>query len=1421
MALLMLAPSIAVPSAAYDVTDVTFVGGSASGSLTFGPSDTALLGPSLRLLTNSTPSSASVRLDGSVGTPEVGDVRSGDSDFSAATVTDGLRLSNGRLGLENTTWTARFDVNNSFGGGTHASTTVLGPSLVPTGSTGGTYTTPLINNGGDGWGYLTASGEEPKGTDITFRLLDANGTVVYQNLEPGQRISLTSWEMPALSVQVVFSKPTTGPSPSVLWFAVGQQVTDTFLGSGQARTLFNLVAEGGNLLTVPETATLGKDSNNPLITRVSSSFRSTFVGQAAIIQVGPQWWMYFTAGSGADRTGAGITRAVSSDLASWAVDSGVLIPNGTSGFDSWAAANPYVMEDPAGSGYLMYYTGLTGPAAYSIGLATSPDGTNWTKVGQVFGPASTGWDSVSVGMVSRVTYDHVTGVWRMWYSGSAYSPGGDNNVGIANSGDGRNWTRYAGNPVLSNGGPGTIDADDAQGGKQIEVGSTVFYYYSCNPGGYYNVCLATSTNGGYSWSKVGTVINRSVSGWDTQVVADPAPVLTQDDFYVFYSGYQSGMPQIGRVSASFKGATLTGHLDLLGPDPDLINFVKDAGNPRLSNQAGTYYATFLSQPMIVWMNSKWTMYFSAGNQSGFAGATIGRATSQDLVNWAVDASPVLTPTAGTNDSWAAANPYVVAEPGGSGWRMYYSGHTGITSRHIMLATSTDGINWIKHGDVMPLLATGWDRAQVGIVGRVEFDASSLVWRMWYTGGAGGATSMGLATSPDGVSWTRYPSNPVMSPSSPFDTSELQAGKMLWLDGTLNMYYNCNSEGAWHVCLASSADGISWTKHGYALNRSSSGWDGVQSSDGFPVVAGGQFHLLFAGVSSGRSQIGHATGAFDPSAPRARLADLPRELARFVSSMSTGIGVAESITLRSSADRVSWSSPESVQADDATLSTPVQRFVQYTITLSAGNYRSTIQSTALELVSGRDTGRWMDDSFLYADPYDQFTAAALWQGAGSFDLGYSADGLSPFTPLPPGARITVGGSPTTAAIEGVFRGYSSGTLELAAVYATARTYGWPADVSVALGLSGTPLSVGAGSLSGPVSISLDPQEMADAIQAELVSSPGSAYVDVPLVVRSSHFGVVNITLEWLNYTLKNPLDASFLPAGNTLTILENTSQGFAISATSLPGVLFNYTWTIDGVLLGVSGSSFDYMADFDAAGSHWLNATVENGDFLINHSWQIEVVDVNRGPLVIETIPGGGVSQSHGLPVSLRVFADDPDGDALSYTWAIDGSPNPALTTNASDLTGLSTGDHTVSVEVSDGLVAVVHSWDITLLNGAPTIVARTPETALDVAAQQEFSVQASDPENDTLSVEWVLDGVSVGTGFAYTSPGNLPSGAHHLTVKVTDPFGESAQASWTYNVPAAADATVGLDLVVVGLILVMAVGAAVVLVFLRQRRPGE
>lgn len=102
---------------------------------------------------------------------------------------------------------------------------------------------------------------------------------------------------------------------------------------------------------------------------------------------------------------------------------------------------------------------------------------------------------------------------------------------------------------------------------------------------------------------------------------------------------------------------------------------------------------------------------------------------------------------------------------GSQWLMYYTGESEAGRAAIGLATSRDGCTWVKHPS-NPVLEPGpagaWDSGGVH-----QPPVLHEAWRfvMAYAGWSAGTPlihgRIGIATSSDGLTWLRLPRNPVL------------------------------------------------------------------------------------------------------------------------------------------------------------------------------------------------------------------------------------------------------------------------------------------------------------------------------------------------------------------------------------------------------------------------------------------------------------------------------------------------------------------------------------------------------------------------------------------------------------------------------------------------------------------------------------
>ena len=199
-------------------------------------------------------------------------------------------------------------------------------------------------------------------------------------------------------------------------------------------------------------------------------------------------------------------------------------------------------------------------------------------------------------------------------------------------------------------------------------------------------------------------------------------------------------------------------------------------NPVLTAGGTTWDAAAVGQPSCTYDNGRFRMWYT-----GAAADLRGRillAESPDGVSWTRLPTPVLEVGAdGTWDGWTLDTPAVVCAA--ESYFLYYFGQRDPGSAEgssIGVATSSDGLAFQRVGPD-PVLEPGppgsWDARWVESP-TVVFDSRTGRWLMWYTGlSAEWRASIGLATSDDGIHWQKYPANPILGPG---------------LDGSWNDYW---------------------------------------------------------------------------------------------------------------------------------------------------------------------------------------------------------------------------------------------------------------------------------------------------------------------------------------------------------------------------------------------------------------------------------------------------------------------------------------------------------------------------------------------------------------------------------------------------------------------------------------------------------
>lgn len=245
--------------------------------------------------------------------------------------------------------------------------------------------------------------------------------------------------------------------------------------------------------------------------------------------------------------------------------------------------------------------------------------------------------------------------------------------------------------------------------------------------------------------------------WWCLGVTDPALERAADGSLVMWfsagGDESSDGPVLGRATSSDGGVSFS-----VSPDEPIRLSVEGAWDVHRETPAMRYDAD----------TDRWTTWYLGYAVDFFTDPGIGQATSADADGTAFGASeaPIYRPDPGGWDAAFISGASVVVGADGV-WRLYYAGIG--TTQGVGLLESTDGQTWTPHPDnpVLERDLSGWDQAvmepEVHLIGDRYY--------MWYTGYeepldlTSTPMSIGLATSEDGVHWSRHDGNPIISPGT--------------------------------------------------------------------------------------------------------------------------------------------------------------------------------------------------------------------------------------------------------------------------------------------------------------------------------------------------------------------------------------------------------------------------------------------------------------------------------------------------------------------------------------------------------------------------------------------------------------------------------------------------------------------------------
>lgn len=247
-----------------------------------------------------------------------------------------------------------------------------------------------------------------------------------------------------------------------------------------------------------------------------------------------------------------------------------------------------------------------------------------------------------------------------------------------------------------------------------------------------------------------------------------------------------------------------------------IDFTFYAREPIIANGAGDHWTgKWMNPGGVVFHEGVFHMYMNAFHEWP-GSVSIGHYTSEDGYDWTLaEEDPILV--SGEDVPYDVSSAFVT--PDGT-WVLYMHQVIGGAGRGIIRATAPDAFGpWTVEEE--PVLTKGstqqtWDGNFVSWPSVVQTEDGYV---MYYTGtDVRNNGAIGMATSPDGITWTKYDdpattddayaeSDPVLTADADWDGNKVDRARVQFTPDGWTMIYageNLNNRG-----LAFSEDGIHW------------------------------------------------------------------------------------------------------------------------------------------------------------------------------------------------------------------------------------------------------------------------------------------------------------------------------------------------------------------------------------------------------------------------------------------------------------------------------------------------------------------------------------------------------------------------------------------------------------------------------------
>ncbi len=241
------------------------------------------------------------------------------------------------------------------------------------------------------------------------------------------------------------------------------------------------------------------------------------------------------------------------------------------------------------------------------------------------------------------------------------------------------------------------------------------------------------------------------------------------------------------------------------------------------------------------------------------------------------------------------------------------------------------------------------------------------------------------------------------------------------------------------------------------------------------------------------------------------------------------------------------------------------------------------------------------------------------------------------------------------------------------------------------------------------------------------------------LRDERFGS-NALIVKLEPDILGPYFIAWSPEDTVFTTLLGDTVAFSVEAVNQQGDELSYAWYFADTL---RGQNTDFEMVFDSLGAFEVQCQVSDAEFTAAITWHITVDDFFIRQILPDSLRMT-VRRGSTLPFMLEVACVEPE--APTVEWSVVNRDNDREYLGEADSIDVLfdlAGEWAVEAEAIWGEERVSVRWDVSVRSAVWWWMPHEDAISVNQNDRQDFSVFPFDPDSDSLSVAWWLDGDSI------------------------------------------------------------------------------